>query len=121
MRIGSPFVTRATFGRMPLMALTCAAVMSFFVPVALEAQGRGNLTQAERLRMQAEAERAFQAEIEMERPIPALNTIWIEEMKLTSPPVRVKNFCHRLGDLRSTKLSMERIGVNDNKPSDWTT
>lgn len=47
---------------------------------AVAQQGRGNLSPEERARRRAEAERQLQEELRMPRPIPALNSIWIEEL-----------------------------------------
>ena len=43
-------------------------------------QGRRNLSPEEQARRQAEQERALQQELQMERPMAALNSVWIEEL-----------------------------------------
>lgn len=68
----------ATAWRATVSALALAA---WLPPVAGHAQQRGrDLTPEQRAARAAEMEAAFQADMAMERPIEALNTVWIEEM-----------------------------------------
>ena len=59
--------------------LAFALLLAAAPSVALEAQQR-EMSAEERARMMAEMERRYQAEMAMERPIEALNSVWIEEL-----------------------------------------
>ena len=60
----------------PLLTVLFVTVLA----APLVAQQRAQMTAEERARRQAAAQAAFEAEIVMERPIAALNSIWIEEL-----------------------------------------
>ena len=64
--------------------LALALALTLFValtPAAVDAQQGGRtLTPEQRAARAAQMEAAFQADMAMERPIEALNTVWIEEM-----------------------------------------
>ncbi len=65
---------RKTLSAVSMLALSAVAA------VPLAAQARGNATAEERARRQAEAERQLQEQLNAERPIDALDSIWIEEL-----------------------------------------
>ena len=60
--------------------VTTVALAVTLAPQAEAQQGRRNLSPEERARRQAEQERALQEELQMERPMAALNSVWIEEL-----------------------------------------
>ncbi len=55
-------------------------LVSILAAHATAQQGRRNLSPEEQARRQAEQERALQQELQMERPMAALNSVWIEEL-----------------------------------------
>ena len=60
--------------------VTAVALAVTLAPQAGAQQGRRNLSPEERARRQAEQERRLQEELQMERPMAALNSVWIEEL-----------------------------------------
>ena len=61
-------------------AVAAIALVAALAPGAAAQQGRGNLSPEERARRQAERELALQEELQMVRPMEALNSVWIEEL-----------------------------------------
>lgn len=64
----------------PLAATATATAAFLLAAASLSAQPPRDLTPEERARRQAERQAAFEAEIEMENPIPARDSVWIEEL-----------------------------------------
>ena len=61
--------------------ILAAAALTLAAPVAAGAQqGRGGMTAERRAEMMARQAEALLADMRMERPIEALNSVWIEEL-----------------------------------------
>ncbi len=60
--------------------VTAVVLAVTLAPQAGAQQGQRNLSPAERARREAEQERRLQEELQMERPMAALNSVWIEEL-----------------------------------------
>ncbi len=60
--------------------VTAVALAVTLAPQAGAQQGRRNLSPEERARSQAEQQRRLEEELQMERPMAALNSVWIEEL-----------------------------------------
>ena len=78
----APTTTRVPIPtRAPALVLALAAALATS-PVLAQAQQQGGrtMTPEQRAARAAQMEAAFQADMAMERPIEALNTVWIEEM-----------------------------------------